>query len=60
MTYLVLTKDELQNLEQALFYASRYLKGDQIPVQVRKKVDYSPKLETYQNLINKLDKEIKA
>ena len=60
MTYLVLSNEELANIEQALIFASRYLKGDSISPEVMKIVNYKPKLDTYQLLINKIDKERKA
>ena len=51
------TKEELGDIEVALIYASRYLKGDSVPPKVLEKFNYKNRLDRFQQLINKTNKE---
>ena len=51
------TEEELKDIETALIYASRYLKGDSIREEVLKQVNYEEKIERFHQLINKVNKE---
>lgn len=51
------TTEELSDIEVALIYASRYLKGDSVLPQVLEKNNYKERLDRFQQLINKVNKE---